>query len=217
MMIAQYARKVITCTEILVLQIAQHFSTHSKEYVITAMKTVKNVLATQQTNVRLVRRVTIFNLMPLLVNKPAQQHTTLMITAGHVNPVMLPVRNVQIRWIILALSVNQITIFNLITLLVNKPAQQHTTSRIATGHVNPVMLPVRNVQVRTIILALSVNKDTICNLIIRLALLVAPRHPTTPIVAAKNVSHVMQPVKFVLARQIIALLVMTRFICNMTL
>ena len=150
MMIAQYVRKVITCTEILVLQIAQHFSTHSKEYVITAMKTVKNVLATQQTNVRLVRRVTIFNLMPLLVNKPAQQHTTLMITAGHVNPVMLPVRNVQIRWIILALSV---------------------------------------------------NKGTICNLIIRLALLVAPRHPTTPIVRAKNVSHVMKPVLHAIIRR----------------
>ena len=59
MMIAQYVRKVITCMEILVLQIAQHFSTHSKEYVRTAIQTVKNVLATQQTNVRLVRRVTI--------------------------------------------------------------------------------------------------------------------------------------------------------------
>ena len=59
-LIAQHVRKVITCTEILVLQIAQHFSTQSEEYVITAMKTVKNVLSTQQTNVRLVRRVTIF-------------------------------------------------------------------------------------------------------------------------------------------------------------
>ena len=110
----------------------------------------------------------------------------------------------------LALSVNQVTIFNLITLLVNKPAQQHTTSRIATGHVNPVMLPVRNVQVRTIILALSVNKGTFYNLIKQLVLIPAPRHPTTPIVNSKYVSHVMKPVKFVLARQIILALFVTQ-------
>jgi hypothetical protein len=77
------------------------------------------------------------------------------------------------------------------------------------------MLPVRNVQIRWIILALSVNQITIFNLIKILVLIPAPRHPTSPIVNSKYVSHVMKPVKFVLARQkILALFVTQRTFSN---
>ena len=141
-----------------------------------------------------------------------------MANFAYVNHVIHTVKFVIARQIMIALLVNQITIsnLNLITRLVLIAAQQHTTSRIATGHVNHVIHTVKFVIARQLMIVLLVNQITISNLITRLVL-IAAQHHTTPIVTAKNVSHVMKPVKFVLTRQIIALLVIRPFICNMTL
>ena len=76
-----------------------------------AMKTVRNVLAAQKTNVRLVALDSIFITVPVMML--AQHHTTLMITHGHVEYVMLAVRNVQISYLLVALRVNKTSISNL--------------------------------------------------------------------------------------------------------
>ena len=131
--------------EVPVLKIAQNSSTNSEEYVMHAMKTVGNVLVTQKTNVRLVGMISIF--ISILVMMLAQHHTTLMITIGHVKYVMKAVRNVQIRNLILDLSVNKASIsnLNLITKRVLQLAQRDTTLMITTGHAKHVTSAVRGV------------------------------------------------------------------------
>jgi hypothetical protein len=147
-MIVQNVRKVITCTILRVLQIALNSTIQSLEYVMNAMKTVKHVLATQQTNVSLVRIITIIMMYQIVVQL-ARHPTGLMMTTTYVNNVIHTVKIVLVRPQILAQLVNRRTICNLITLLrVLQTVQYHSTQRITPTHVSHVTQPVNNVLVR---------------------------------------------------------------------